>query len=75
MCLEKLYVGAVKRRILEPELRFSSTVTRVALDTLLSIPMPPCFRFSIYKVKVIVTSHRRLIEMLIIKSLAWEHTL
>lgn len=64
MCLEKLYVGAVKRRILEPELRFSSTVTHVWPWTryLASLCLP-VFRFSIYKVKVIVTSHRLLVKI------------
>ena len=57
MCLEKLYVGAVKSRILELALRFNSIAICVALDKLLSIPRLPSvlfFHFSIYKVKVIV---------------------
>lgn len=57
MCLEKLYVGPVKSRILEPALRFNSIAICVALDKLLSIPRLPSvlfFCFSIYKVKVIV---------------------
>ena len=32
LCLEKLYVGAVKSRILEPELRFNFIAICVALD-------------------------------------------
>ena len=77
LCLEKLYVGAVKSGILEPELRFNFIAICVALDKWLSIPMPPSvfffFHFQSEGDCIHLTGFLwRLTEMLTLKSLAWE---
>lgn len=62
MCLEKLYVGAVKRGGFEPELRFSLLLP-VWPWTFTWHPYASLFSLSIYKVKVIATSHRLLVKI------------
>lgn len=60
-CPEKQYVGVVKSRIWELEVKFSSIAICVALGKLLSISIPPYSSFT--KWRCLHSSHKILVKI------------